>query len=90
MATLPLSSTSFPPWDQTSQCTQSFPSPTAWPSARPAGVPFAFRAWQSLRKPGRSFGIPSKPAAFTWLSRWTMRLPMMPSGSAIHLPSRVP
>src|SRR5450759_1895055 len=47
--TLPFSSTSLPPCDHSSQCAQLLPSPTAWPSAKPGGVPLAFIAWHSLR-----------------------------------------
>jgi hypothetical protein len=66
ITTLFLASTSLPPCAQTSQCVQ-LESPVALPSAKPAGVPLAFSAWQSLRKPARSRGTESKPAALTAL-----------------------
>ncbi len=68
MTTLFLASTSLPPCAQTSQCVQ-LESPVALPSANPDGVPLAFSAWHSLRKPAMSRGTLSKPAALTWLSR---------------------
>ena len=68
MTTLFFASTSLPPCAQTSQSVQ-LESPVALPSAKPAGVPFAFSAWHSFRKPPMSFGNVSKPAALTWLSR---------------------
>src|SRR5689334_6509165 len=84
------SSTSLPPCDQITQWHQVFASPVAWPSAKPAGVFFDFRAWQSLRKPSVSFGTLSKPAAWMWLLRCTSAPPEAPIGSAIHLPFRMP
>src|SRR4051794_20972222 len=42
--TLSLASTALPPCDHRHQCTQVLPSPDAWPSAKPPGVPCAFIA----------------------------------------------
>src|SRR5262245_35459467 len=86
ITTLPFSSTILPPCDHTSQWVQVLPSPVALPSANPGGRPFALRPWHSLRKPGRSFGNVSNPAAFMALMRWTSALPAQPLGTAIHLP----
>src|SRR5512139_878174 len=85
MTTLPFSSTILPPWDQTSQCVHTLPSPVALPSAKPAcGRPFALSAWQYLRNDAVSFGNVSKPACFMWLTRCTIELPAQPIGIAIH------
>src|SRR5258706_8082069 len=69
IATLFCSSTILPPKAHSSHWHQPLASPVALPSAKPAGVPFFFKAWQSLRKPSVSFGNSLKPAAFMWLSR---------------------
>src|SRR5919204_5382302 len=47
---------------QSTLCTQALASPVAWPSAKPAGVLFAFNALHSSRKPGKSFGKSLNPA----------------------------
>src|SRR5512141_222358 len=79
--------TSLPPKVHTSQCGHDW-SPLAWPRAKPPGVPFSLSAFISFRKPSVSFGKVLKPAAFTWLSRYTNVLPAQPSGIPIHfLPS---
>src|SRR5581483_1770015 len=74
IATRLFSSTSFAPCAQISQWHQMLASPVACPSAIPAGVPLAFSAWHSFRKPSVSFGMPSNPAALTWLLRETIEL----------------
>src|SRR6185312_9395320 len=88
MTTLLFWSTSLPPCAHTIHWHQVLPSPVALPSAKPGGVPFSFNALQSFRNPSVSFGNVSKPAAFTWLCRYTMHTPATPSGTPIHfLPS---
>src|SRR5437588_3897619 len=57
-------STSHALWPHSTQCSQPLPSPSAWPSAKPAGVLFFFNALQSSRKPGKSFGNSLNPALF--------------------------
>src|SRR5262245_26288066 len=84
IVTLPDLSTIFPPKAQTSQWHQVLASPVAWPSAKPPGVPLACSAFSIFRKPSVSFGTPSKPAAFSWLSRYTIMLPAAPSGMPIQ------
>ncbi|OGA17978.1 MAG: hypothetical protein A3I63_04570 [Betaproteobacteria bacterium RIFCSPLOWO2_02_FULL_66_14] len=69
ITTLLFWSTSLPPWDQSSQCVQTLPSPVALPKAKPPGVPFSFNAFISFRKPSVSRGKLENPAALTWLSR---------------------
>src|SRR6185295_3630555 len=86
MVTLPLSSTIFPPCDQTSQWHHTLPSPVALPRANPGGRPLALYACASLRKPARSFGNSLNPASFIVLMRWTTELPAQPIGTATHLP----
>src|ERR1043166_5741373 len=49
-------------WPHRTQCSQPFASPEAWPSAKPAGVLFAFSALHISRKLGKSFGNSLKPA----------------------------
>ena len=49
-------------WPHSTQCSQPLASPVAWPSAKPAGVLFAFSALHISRKPGKSFGNSLKPA----------------------------
>ena len=65
MTTLPFSSTILPPWDQTSQLAKSLPSPTALPSAKPAGLSVFFRSWQISRNPSVFSGNLSNPASLT-------------------------
>src|SRR4030095_9861275 len=89
MTTLFLASTSFPPCAHRSQNVQ-FESPVALPSANPAGVFLAFSAWHSLRKPGRSRGTASKPAALIMLSRPTSVAPAAPIMIATHFLSCCP
>src|SRR4029453_8065681 len=84
MTTLFLASTSLPPWPHTSQNVQ-FESPVALPSAKPGGVPLAFSAWHNLRKPAKSLGKASKPAALIWLWRPTRVAPAAPIMIATHL-----
>src|SRR6266550_4436538 len=48
-------STSLPPCDHISQLHHR-PSPVAWPSAKPGGVPFACSAWHIFRKSSVFFG----------------------------------
>ena len=50
MTTLPLSSTILPPWLQTIQCAKLLPSPTALPSAKPAGLLLAFERLAHLQE----------------------------------------
>ena len=69
MTTLFFSSTILPPNAHSSQWVQVLPSPVALPRAKPPGVPLAFSACISLRKPSVSLGKVLKPAAFMWLSR---------------------
>src|SRR5262252_7778225 len=49
MITLSSLSTRLPPCDHRHQCTQPLPSPEAWPSAMPPGVPFLFVALANSR-----------------------------------------
>src|SRR3954447_6686159 len=49
-------------WPHRIQCSQALASPVAWPSAKPAGVLFAFSALHISRKPAKSFGNSLKPA----------------------------
>src|SRR5690348_2973980 len=67
--TLLLGSTTMPPCVHRHQCVQLLASPEAWPKAKPAGVAVPFSFWQSVRKPGRSSGIFSKPAFLIALTR---------------------
>src|SRR5882757_1958920 len=48
-------------WPQRIQCSHPLASPVAWPSAKPAGVLFAFSAFDISRKPAKSFGNSLKP-----------------------------
>src|SRR5487761_2088759 len=84
MTTLLCSSTILPPKVHSSQWVQQLPSPVALPRAKPPGVPLAWSACISLRKPSVSLGNELKPAAFTWLSRYTRQLPAQPIGIATH------
>src|SRR6478752_7540297 len=61
MMTLLSLSTVYAPWPQRTQCSQ----PVAWPSGKPAGVPFFLSALHISRKPGKSFGNSLKPALST-------------------------
>src|SRR6266480_3211728 len=90
MTTWFFSSPILPPNAHTSQWHQEFSSPVALPSANPGGVPFAFSALHSSRKPAVSFGNSLKPAACTWLMRCVKQAPAAPSGTAIHLPPDMP
>src|SRR5947199_3982793 len=65
MMTLSSLSTVHALWPQRIQCSQPLASPLAWPSAKPAGVLFAFSALHMARKPGKSFGNSLKPALST-------------------------
>src|SRR5260370_31563776 len=49
-------------WPHSNQCSQPLTSPVAWPSAKPAGVLFAFIALHISRNPGNSLGKSLKPA----------------------------
>src|SRR5439155_156953 len=82
--------TILPPNAHTSQWHQEFASPVALPSANPGGVPFAFGALHSSRKPAVSFGNSLKPAACTWLMRCVKQAPAAPRGTAMHLPPDTP
>src|SRR5437868_13592993 len=62
MMTLSSLSTVQASWPHRIQCSQPLASPEAWPSAKPAGVLFAFNALHISRKPGKSFGNSLKPA----------------------------
>src|SRR5207248_3184514 len=62
MATLSSLSTVQALWPHRIQCSQPLASPEAWPSAKPAGVLFAFNALHMARKPGKSLGNSLKPA----------------------------
>src|SRR5262245_21743501 len=84
MTTLPDLSTILPPKAHTTQWHQVLASPVAWPRAKPPGVPLAYCAFIIFRKLSVSFGKVSKPAAFTWLSRYTIMLPAAPSGRPIQ------
>ncbi len=64
ITTLLSSSISEEPKPQSTQSVQPA-SPTAWPSAKPAGWFVLWSAWHSSRKPSKSPGTPSKPASFT-------------------------
>src|SRR5258708_34668117 len=86
MTTLFLASTILPPWAHTSQWHQLLASPVAWPSANPGGFLPLLRPWASLRKPGRSFGNVSKPAAFAALIRYAIFPPAHPIGLPPHPP----
>src|ERR671918_2341807 len=90
ITTWSFSSTSLPPCDHTTQVHQALPSPTALPSARPGGWPFALSFWQSSRKPAGSSGTASKPASLTQDLRYTQRPPEAPIGMPIQRPSLVP
>src|SRR5258708_3217789 len=90
IATLFCSSTILPPKAQSSQWHHPLASPVALPSAKPAGVPFFFRFWQSLRNPSVSFGNSLKPAAFISPPRLFMQLPPAPGGSPIPRPPLLP
>src|SRR5947209_7490362 len=83
IATLLFESTSLPPCDHISQLHHR-PSPVAWPSAKPGGVPLACSAWHIFRKPSVSFGNASKPAAFSMLWRYTIIEPAVPRPSAMY------
>src|SRR4051812_33275772 len=85
IVTLPDLSTILPPKAHTSQWHHVLASPVAWPSAKPPGVPLACSAFIIFRKPSVSFGMLSKPAAFNWLSRYTIMLPAAPSGRPIQV-----
>jgi hypothetical protein len=63
-------------------------SPAELPSAKPGGLPRAFSAWHSLRKPGKSPGIAEYPASFIMLSRYTMQYAITAIGREIHRSSR--
>src|SRR4051812_34003622 len=87
ITTLLFWSTSLPPCDHISQLHHR-PSPVAFPSAKPPGVPLACNACSIFRKPSVSFGNVSKPAAFNMLWRYTIIEPAAPRPSPIHfLPS---
>src|SRR5258708_15893485 len=62
-------STSLPPKAHRHQCVQLLPSPTAWPSAKPDGWPFALSALASWSRPSAVSGNLSKPASFIQLMR---------------------
>src|SRR6476646_7946970 len=62
MVTLSFLSTDSPPFDHKHQCTQLLPSPEAWPSEKPPGVPCAFIALVYSRKASSLSGNFEKPA----------------------------
>ena len=62
--TLSLASTTWPPNDHRHQCTQVLPSPEAWPSAMPPGVPCAFMALAYSMNASVVSGNFEKPAFF--------------------------
>src|SRR5947209_18870519 len=50
-------STSHALWPHSTQCSQPLPSPSAWPSAKPAGVCVFFNSIQIQRKTGDVFRL---------------------------------